>query len=146
VTLHEQAERCRVRELSVLGLLHRALELRHGQNAGEVEKRAGDGGDGDAVLLGDLVRGKLGVMKRQAPARAQGARRGHVHASALRRRKTAGGRGRRVAQRRGLASGQDARHPVPLGGQVAVADGVDDAQGTPLDAVVDRGRAGSDGE
>jgi hypothetical protein len=53
-----------------LGLIDSALELALREDGGEVEEGAGDGGDRDAVVDGDLVGWEAGLVDLDAVARA----------------------------------------------------------------------------
>jgi hypothetical protein len=53
-------------EPQALGLIDGLLQLVFLQDAGEVELGAGGGGDGDAVVSGDLVGGENGSVKEES--------------------------------------------------------------------------------
>ena len=59
----------RALEPQALGLVDGLLELVLLQDAGEIEQCAGGGGDGDAVVGGDLVGGENGSVKEESAAR-----------------------------------------------------------------------------
>jgi hypothetical protein len=117
-------------EVADLGLVERALQRAAGHRRGEVEKGAGDAGDSDAVVLGDLagLQRRRSVDPEPGPLRpAAGAADGDIDA------RRAGGpdlpqrRGRRVAQHRARPGGQHGGHAPPVDRQHAMPDGVDAA-------------------
>jgi hypothetical protein len=106
----ESIEGSQVGVLLVLGLVESVLEVLRREDGREVEQRAGDGGDGDAVAGGDLVglEGRPVGGDARAPALP---RRRHFGAGPLAQppQRTR----RAMAQHRAGPGGEDGGHPPP---------------------------------
>jgi hypothetical protein len=113
--------RLRAVESQALGLVDGLLQLVSLQDAGQVELGAGGGGDGDAVVGGDLVAGENGSVKEESGPSGLVPRDGHVDAAV---------EGPQAPQRSGRSMAEDAAggkgrcHPPPAQGDHLVTHGV----------------------
>jgi hypothetical protein len=141
VAVDEVLERGRAAEPERLRALARAGELVLVEDAGEVQERAGWGGDRDALVLVALVLRQHPTPRAQSRALSQLPRRLDLDVAPITLEHAPEGSRAAAPQSGPLAAGQDAGHPDRVARQSPMAHGIDAAverqQATALKAVVD---------
>jgi hypothetical protein len=115
-------------ELADFQFVERSLQRAVSEGGGEVEERARRGGDGDAVVLGDLLVAQLhrAVDPQTTPlGAATGRANAHVDPRGGAGAYLPQRRGRRMAQHRAGPGGEHRGHATSVGGEDGVTDGVD---------------------
>jgi hypothetical protein len=116
-----------VPEPADLGLVDGPLDLALVAFGGEVEDRAGDGGDGDAVVHGDLVGGKGAFVEEERSSGAPLVRHRDLDTRLGPAPDAPEGRGRAVAQDCTGSAGEHRCHPSSLPRHRQMSDGVNGA-------------------
>jgi hypothetical protein len=115
-----------VPEVKHLGLVDGPLQLALGEDPGQIEEGAGDGGDGDALVDGDLVGGQARLMHADARAGAACLRNRHLARTAVADELPVRS-ARTVAQDCSGPIRQYSGHPPSLPSQPSLSDRVDPA-------------------